>query len=117
MANSQLIDKSYKIPDKIINYIKSVLVRYPNNDGVRRAKFITNNGKLTYQALKRIKHDLENSTNKIQYALSGGEEMLNYINSLLGIERKNIDISKETKQDSTVDLNLAIHAQQNPELD
>lgn len=116
MANSQLIDKTYKISDEVVNYIRSILNAHPIGDGVRRAKFIINNRNLTYQALKRIKHDLENANNKIQYALAGGDLMLSEINKTLGIERAGANISVDVKRDSNINVNSAVHAQQNPRI-
>jgi len=116
MANSQLINNTYKISDKVINYIRSILTAHPTGDGVRRAKFIINNRDLTYQSLKRIKHDLENSVDKIQYALAGGDLMLAEINAILGAERNGVNISQNTGSEAKINVNTATHAQQNPRI-
>ena len=126
MANSQLLDKRYKIPDNIINYIQSVLIANPTGSGIRRAKFlINNNGVITFQALTRIKHDLENAGDNIQlenagdniqYKLSGGKYMLGFINSLFASETSGREISNRATQDSDIELNLGTSAQQNPRM-
>ena len=56
MANSQLLDKTYKIPPDVIKYIGRVLVYTPNGEGVKRAKYLLKNGSITYQEMKRLKN-------------------------------------------------------------
>ena len=60
MANSQLLDKTYKIPPDVIKYIGKVLVYTPNGEGVKRAKYLLKNGSITYQEMKRLKNFLDN---------------------------------------------------------
>ena len=50
MANSELYNKTYALPDDIINKINSALVIYPNGEGVKRAKTLVNNKQITDQS-------------------------------------------------------------------
>ena len=54
--NSKLYGNEYNIPRKILEQIKVVLIKYPNGDGVKRAKNLINSGKCTYSNLKRLKN-------------------------------------------------------------
>lgn len=102
MANKELYGRSFPIPEKIINQIKSSIVKYPNGDGVKRAKFITNNKQLTYQALKRIKNFFDNynpeTDGREKYELAGGNLMKDFIERTLGSNRKASELSKKTKE-------------------
>lgn len=102
MANSQLLGKQYKIPPDIINTINAALVSHPQGNGVRRAKFVVRNATLTYEAMKRIKHDLEHTQpNSPEYALAGGELMLTFINRMLNTERAGTNMKQTITQDVT----------------
>ncbi len=112
------MDKSYEIHDDILKHISNELIKHPTGDGVRRAKFILRNKVLTKLDLERIKHDFKiiNDGNKIAYELAGGNLMMIVINKILNSESNNNKLSKEIKQDSNVNVNSAIHAQQNPRI-
>lgn len=116
MANSELYNKTYSVPSDVLKYIQRVLVSYPQGNGVKRAKFILKNGILTYQELKRLKHDLETMTDKVQYALAGGEKMKSFIDTTLNADRSGVEREKEVKQDMVVDPNLGTKPFQAPEL-
>ena len=107
MANSQLLDKQYRIPQDVLNYIRTVLVSNPSGDGVKRAKFMLKNGVVTYQVLKRIKNffDHYDGNDKWAYALAGGDPMRSFIETTLAQDRAGVQRSKETKQDMTSDPN------------
>lgn len=110
MANSYLVNKQYKIPKDVIESIKSVLISHPQGNGVKRAKFILNNGTLSYESMKRIKHDLESSINdKVQYALAGGNLMKSFIDRMLNADRSAVKREKEIKQPIATDIRQAIH--------
>ena len=112
MANKELYGRTFPIPEKIIKQIKSVMVKHPNAEGVKRAKFIVNNKQLTYQALKRIKHFFDNynpeSDGKEKYELAGGVLMRDFIERTLGSNRKAAEISKRNKEIFRDDPNKAI---------
>jgi len=110
--NSKLYNKRYKIPDNIIIYIRKFLILYPNSIGIKRAKFIVNNGYITYQELKRLKNFFDNYNTQekgnIQYNLAGGDLMRNFVEKTLTSERNAIKRDNAVKQD--------IHANPNSEL-
>lgn len=112
MANSELYNKEFKVPDEILNKIKAILVSHPQGNGVKRAKFIVNNGSITYQSMKRLKNYFDNYNSQkddnIQYELSGGLEMKQFIDVTLTQNRDAIERSKKHKAD--------IHANPNSEL-
>jgi len=118
MSNAKLLDKQYRIPPDILTYIRTVLISNPNGEGVKRAKFILRNGRLTYQAMKRIKHDLETNINdKVQYGLTGGELMKSFIDRMLSSDRNAVKREREIKQPINVNLNTSIHSHSSmPEL-
>ena len=97
--NSELYDKTYRIPEKIINKIKAKLYTNPHGNGIKRAKFIVNNGNCTYQQLKRIKNFFDHfnleTNSKDEYELSGGNDMKNFIESTLKNERDSVKRSNE----------------------
>ena len=109
MANSQLYDKQYKIPSDVLKYIQTVLVSYPTGDGVKRAKFMVNNGSITYQAMKRLKNFFDHfnpqTQDKVSYAHAGGDLMKSFIETSLAQDRAGVARSKETKRDMTSNPN------------
>lgn len=115
MANSELYGKTFRIPEKIIKQINSAIIKHPNFEGIKRAKFIIKNGVLTYQALKRIKNFFDGfnqeSDSHEKYELAGGDLMKNFIERTLNTNRNSIERSKEIKSTFKGDLNLGIKAQ------
>ena len=97
--NSELYDKKYNIPDEIIKDIKIAKSNNPNHDGIKRANFIINNRSLTYQAIKRILHDMDNIDDKIKYSLMGGDKMKSFIKSKLDSDRELIKNEKKNSSD------------------
>ncbi len=112
--NSELYNKTYQIPSEIINNIRKTLISYPNAEGVKRAKFMVNNGSITYQSLKRLKNYFDyynqQTGDKIQYALAGGDAMKSFIEKTLASDRNAVEQSKKVKQDMTINPNLGINA-------
>jgi mutator protein MutT len=120
MANSELYNKTYKIPSEVLKFIQTTLISNPNNEGVRRAKHVLKNGNLTYQAIKRLKNFFDHFNpqvdNKIQYALAGGDLMKSFIQRTLSTERDGVKRSKEIRLDMHANPNSELHAYQNPRL-
>lgn len=120
MANQELYDKTYKIPSEVLKGIQTTLVSNPSGEGVKRAKFMLNNGYLTYQAMKRLKNffDYFNpQTNNInQFNLAGGQQMKAYIETTLNQDRNAVKTSKKVKQDMTVNPNSELKPYQTPRL-
>jgi len=119
MANSELYNKTYRIPSEVLKRINNVLVSNPHGDGVKRAKNILRSGSITYQNLKRLKnfYDYYNpETDKLQYELSGGDLMKSFVERTLNADRDAVERGDEIKRDTSVDVNLGVDAQQSPRL-
>lgn len=118
MANQELYNKQYNIPSDILKSIGVAKASASNSNGVKRANFILKNGYLTYQALKRLKHDFDSNafTDKSQYALAGGDAMRNFINITLNADRAGVETSKEVRRDMHANPNSELHAYQTPRL-
>lgn len=108
--NQYLKDKTYSVPSDVINGIRAALISNPNNNGTKRAKYIINNGAITYQAMKGLKHFFDyfnfETGDKVQYALAGGNLMKQFIETTLNSDRDAVKRSKEIKSDAKVDVNL-----------
>ena len=109
MANSQLYDKTYKIPPDILNHIKKVKIAYPTSDGIKRANNLLS-GTITYQGMKRIKHDFETIGNdKIQYNLAGGHLMRSFIDRMLNNDRAAVSRENSMKQSVLPNLSYELN--------
>lgn len=91
--NSQLKDNVYDIPNEVIEKINQALNSAPGNDahGIKRAKTLCSEKKVTYGQLKRIIHDIKNldkNTEQDRYNLYGGELMEKWANTFLDGERQ-----------------------------
>ncbi|MFA5207138.1 MAG: NUDIX hydrolase [Candidatus Paceibacterota bacterium] len=120
MANQELYDKTYKIPPEVLKSIQTTLISNPNGEGVKRAKFMLKNGAITYQAMKRLKNffDYFNPEigDKIQYALAGGNAMKQFIDTTLVSDRAGVQMTKDVKQDMTINPNSELKPYQTPKL-
>ena len=109
MANQQLYNKEYKIPQDILDSIRRYLIKYPFGEGTKRAKYLLNN-ELTYQGMKRLKNYFDyynpKEDDKIQYELAGGDKMKYFIDTELAKDRDAVNREKEIKRDVNVDVNL-----------
>lgn len=112
--NSELYDKTYKIPSDVLKGIQASLVSNPQGEGVKRAKNILRSGMVTYQAMKRLKNYFDNFNPEIegtiQYALAGGDLMKHFVDSTLENDRDAVKRSKEVRRDFNVDVNLGTKA-------
>lgn len=113
--NSELYDKKYPIPLPIIKKLQSkIMVGDPSGEGVKRAKFLVNNGYATYQMLKRMKnffdHFDQGSDSLQEYELSGGDDMRNYIEHTLEADRGNTKRSSDVKRPIQPNLNRGMKA-------
>lgn len=91
--NSELKDRVYDIPEEVIEKISSALTNSPGDDhhGIKRAKTLCSEKKVTYGQLKRIIHDikhLDKDNEKMRYDLYGGELMEKWANTFLDGERQ-----------------------------
>lgn len=120
MANQELYNKTYPIPSAVLNHIQSMLISTPQGNGVKRAKFIVKNGHLTYQELKRLKNFFDyfnpQTQSKMEYELSGGNLMKDFVERTLNSERSGAERSKEARRDVNVNPNSELKPYQNPRL-
>ncbi len=91
--NSDLKDRVYDIPEEVIQKINQTLASAPGNDvhGIKRAKTLCSERKVTYGQLKRIIHDiktLDKNAEQARYNLYGGELMEKWANTFLDGERQ-----------------------------
>ena len=91
--NSDLKDRVYDIPEEVIQKINQTLASTPGNDvhGIKRAKTLCSERKVTYGQLKRIIHDiktLDKNAEQARYNLYGGELMEKWANTFLDGERQ-----------------------------
>jgi 8-oxo-dGTP pyrophosphatase MutT (NUDIX family) len=116
--NSELYNKTYKLPTDILKHIQKVLTSYPNGEGVKRAKHLLKNKYVTYQSLKRLKNffDHYNGDNQQQYELAGGNLMKSFVEKTLQNDRDAAKRSDKIKSDITNDPNLGTKPQQTPRL-
>jgi 8-oxo-dGTP diphosphatase len=118
--NSELYDKTYRIPPDVLKYIQATLVSTPGGEGVKRAKFLLKNGSITYQDMKRLKnffdHFDQQVNNKMQYALAGGDLMKSFIETSLATDRNAVAQAKKVTQDANVNPNLELQPSQTPVL-
>jgi mutator protein MutT len=116
MANSQLLDKSYRIPPDVLKSIQTTLITNPQGEGVKRAKFMLKNGVITYQVMKRLKNFFDyfnpQTGDKMQYALAGGNAMRQFIETTLASDRAGVQITKDVKQDMNARPNSELNAYQ-----
>lgn len=120
MANSQLLDKQYKIPSDVLKGIQMTLITNPQGEGVKRAKFMLNNGAITYQAMKRLKNFFDyfnpQTGDRIQYALAGGNAMKQFVETTLTSDRAGVEMTKNVKQDMNVNTMFGTKPAQTPRL-
>lgn len=120
MANSELYNKTFKIPPEVIEHIQVMLISNPTNDGMKRAKNITKSGVVTYQGMKRLKNFFDyynpSEDNKIEYELAGGDLMKSFIESKLNSERSAVKRGDEIKSNYKIDPNLGTKGYGTPRL-
>lgn len=109
MANSELYNKTFKIPPEILKIVQTTLISNPTGEGVKRAKFMLKNGVLTYQSLKRLKNFFDyfnvQTGDKTQYALSGGDSMRSFVERTLNANRDAVSRGKDVRRDMTTNPN------------
>jgi len=120
MANTELLNKQYRIPSDILKDIEIAKASSPNANGLKRANYLLKNGAITYQAMKRLKNFFDyfnpQTGNKMQYALAGGNAMKQFIETTLASDRIGIEQSKKVKQMYNVDPMSGTKPTQTPRL-
>lgn len=111
--NKQLYGNEYTIPDNVLKHINKYLLMYPNNDGIKRGKNLLKLKSVSYSSLKRLKNFYEEyekkGGDKIQYELSGGDLMKDFVNQKLKTERKSSEIYKKNTDDIRYNDDSKIH--------
>lgn len=106
MSGKRSIEKSnYIIPNDILNVLNKnlrQLNKHKNHKGYNTAHNLIHNNNVSGHNLKRIKHNIENG-DKITFHLLGGEKMLNWINSILSMNRTNIENVKKAKKNAGIE--------------
>lgn len=104
MANSALEDKYFKVPDEVLNNLKSNLEKYGNDNptGSKRARDLITTRKATYPQMKKIKtyfdsYDGDGTDN--EYKLNGGKITQDWIDNQLGQARDTVDGEKRVRMD------------------
>lgn len=107
MPNSDLKNKFFTPPDKILNKIESALgkIDLSKKDikGFRRGKEILKNRKISYSQMKRLKNFFDNYSGDgfdDEFKLSGGKSMRKWVNNELDSKRDDIHGYKQTKMDA-----------------
>ena len=99
--NSDLKNDKYSLPEALLNLLKNKLSSLTKEDkGYDRCNTMVNDGYVTYPQAKKLKHELENDLEDIEYETVGGEDMLNFINSSLESRRNGVHRSKKIRQNS-----------------
>jgi hypothetical protein len=103
--NRTVEKNDYIIPNDLIKTIKNniqKLSKYTDHKGYQTAINLINQKNVSGYNLKRIKNTLENG-DKVSFYLLGGQDMLNWINSVLTTKRNSIDKVKKAKKDSGIE--------------
>ena len=107
--NQYLKDKQYRLPSEVLKGIQTVSVSNPQGEGVKRAKFMLNNGYMAYQALKRLKNFFDyfnpQTDDPTQFNLAGGQLMKMFIETTLNQDRNAVKTSTDVRRDTTNDMN------------
>jgi hypothetical protein len=106
MPNSQLNDKYFKVPDNVFNQINRRLSAInPDTEqakGLKRAKDIVADRKISYSQMKRLKNYFDTykgDGNDEEFKLIGGKVTRMWVDKTLGSNRDSILQSKKAKMD------------------
>jgi 8-oxo-dGTP diphosphatase len=105
MANSKLYGQTtFRIPGNVKEVVKQALVRYPNEVGHDRARFILGNEVISYEAAKRIKNYFDHAKSPEEsgpaFYLYGGHEMKSWLEQALSSSRGDITREKTVKSNA-----------------
>ena len=99
--NNDLKDDVYTLPDNLLELLQtSISDLNPNDKGYSRCNSLVDDGSLTHSQAKKLKHELENELEGVEYDVVGGDEMLDFINLTLENRRKNTHNSKKIRQNA-----------------
>jgi 8-oxo-dGTP pyrophosphatase MutT (NUDIX family) len=103
--NSELYNNVYLVPKDVLAAINTAIYKYPDSEGIKRAKNIVGRGKITYQNLKRLKNFFTNKTQGSEFELAGGNLMANFVNKTLDSERTRVKNTEDRTSQIKPDLN------------
>ena len=105
--NSLLKNKSYDIPEEVLDVLKGNLKKYSEHKtvkGYKRANHLINNPNQPFPNLVMIKHYFDNidkdNINKIEYELNGGDTMNKWVQNLIKTERERVKSTKVARTNS-----------------
>lgn len=101
--NSQLHNKKFPIPGKILTHLNQTLKKmsHVEGQGMKRLRRLVSEKVMTYQQLKRLIYDFKNidpKTNPEAFELNGGQVMLDWSNTTLNNARKEVEQHKKSAQ-------------------
>lgn len=101
--NSQLQNKKFQIPGKILSHLNSTLKKmgHVEGQGMKRLRRLLDEKVMTYQQLKRLIYDFKQinpEENPDAYNLNGGQVMNDWANETLSKARKEIEQQKKSSQ-------------------
>jgi hypothetical protein len=106
MPNKDLKNSYFTPSDEVINTLKSALAKYQSGGdtkGLKRAKEIVDNRKISYGQMNRMKNYFETYEGEgmdDEYILNGGDVMKKWVNSALDNATGNIKAEKRTRMNA-----------------
>lgn len=99
--NQDLKDDKYVIPDELKSTLKLRMSYMDKSDkGYSRCNSLLDNGNVTYSQAKKIKHELENELEGIDYDNVGGDDMLFFLDMSLNGRRDGVKNGKKNRMNS-----------------
>ena len=103
--NKELKDRSFNIPQNILNLIHQTVTGLNGGhmDGIQRAQKLLSDKTVTYGQLKRIIHDfqtIDKVNDKVKYNLAGGDLMDRWSKQHLQNERDLISNRKKSRKNA-----------------
>lgn len=101
--NSQLQNKVFRIPTKILSHLNNTLKKMNSveGQGMKRLRRLINEKEMTYQQLKRLIYDfkkLDPEKDSDAFQLNGGQIMFDWVNNTLNNARKEVEQQKKSAQ-------------------
>lgn len=84
-TNSSLVNKTYQVPLNVLQFLQK-----KQGEGDKRIQGIINSPTLSYEQVKRFKHDIENSYQ------GDWSPVVMWLNGILGTDRNMVDSQKRT---------------------
>ena len=99
--NQDLKNDRYVIPDELKSTLKSRVVSMDKSDkGYSRCNDLLGNGNVTYSQAKKLKHELENELEGVDYDNVGGDDMLSFLDMSLNGRRSSVKGGKKSRMNA-----------------